>query len=386
MIDNVIPTDPRPILAPGLTAPQSECALAPTGAAVRPNLVALVALLISSPAAAQVAGSLQQPIIGGDAIASDVFPSAAQLIIGGTVNGQPIKSPVCTATLVAPDVVLTAGHCLEEFPITFGIFEMTDLTFWVTFEEDLGSMTDEQHGGDPPLPDDAVEAAGFLQHPDFAFESFQGGVDGPGKFDDIALVFLDRAITDRAHAWLPTAAEDASIAEQQTVDIVGYGQQTPAAADPFQPPAPGTVYVRMHAETFINELAEFEMQIGDGEETGRKCHGDSGGPTYAQVDTDLGDDVRVVGVTSHAYDDRDCLVGGVDTRVGPYLEWIADVFAEACADGIRVDCEEPGIPRPESEGEGGGGACAAGCSQSDPSPSGAVALVGLALLGRRRRT
>ena len=104
---------------------------------MRPVIPCLFALLITSPAAAQVAGSVQQPIINGEPVDSDVFPSAAQLIIGGSLQGQQIKSPVCTATLVAPDVVLTAAHCLEDFPLTFGIFPLDDMTFWVTFEDDI---------------------------------------------------------------------------------------------------------------------------------------------------------------------------------------------------------------------------------------------------------
>ena len=346
----------------------------------------LFALLLATPAAAQVSGTVQQPIINGDPISTDVFPSAAQLIIGGDLQGQDMRSPVCTATLVAPDVVLTAGHCLEDFPLTFGFFPLDDLTFWVTFEEDLGYMLDQEHQGNPPLPDDAVRASGFVQHPEFSFEGFKGGVDGPGQFYDIALVFLEEPITDRAHAWLPSEEEDASLAEQQTVDIVGYGQLSPEATDPFQPPEPGTVFIRTHAETFINELAEFEMQIGDGEDTGRKCHGDSGGPSYAQVETDLADDVRVVGVTSHAYDDRDCMVGGVDTRVGPYLDWIADELARACEDDVRTDCDEPGIPRPAAaDDDDGGDACAGGCTVASPSASAVGLLLLLGAVGLRRR-
>ena len=348
----------------------------------------LFALLLSTPAVAQVSGTVQQPIINGDPIDSDDFPSALQLIIGGNLNGQDVKAPVCTGTLVAPDVVLTAGHCLEEFPLTFGIFPLEDLTFWISFEEDLGYMLEQEHQGNPPLPDDAVEAAGFVQHPDWDFEALNAGVDGPAQFNDIALVFLEEPITDRQHAWLPTAEEDDSIEEQQTVDIVGYGQLTAESGGPFDPPEPGSVYIRTHAETFINELGEFEMQIGDGEETGRKCHGDSGGPTYAQVETDLIEDVRVVGVTSHAYDERDCLVGGVDTRVGPYLDWIADAFAEACDDGVRTDCDEPGILRPldPDDGDDGGTGCASGCAvQTQGTGGGSLLLLVGALALRRRR-
>ena len=57
------------------------------------------------------------------------------------------------------------------------------------------------------------------------------------------------------------------------------------------------------------------MQIGSGSETSRKCHGDSGGPTYMDVTTTSDVKQRVIGVTSHAYDESDCAKGGIDTRI-----------------------------------------------------------------------
>lgn len=354
-----------------------------------PQLLALFALAPGL-AFAGVAGSSQSAIIHGDAVDTDVFPSAAQLIIGGSLGGQDVKAPACTATLIAPDVALTAGHCLEDYPLTFGIIPLDGLTFWITFEEDLGYMVDQSSGGSPELPDDAVEAAAWVQHPGFDMQGMVGIVpEGPGKFDDIALIFLDRAVTDRPHAWLPTAEEDASLFEDQVVDIVGYGQRSAESGGPFQPPEPGTAFVRVHAESWINELGEFEMQIGGDSDSSRKCHGDSGGPSYARVETDLVDDVRVVGVTSHAYDERDCLVGGVDTRVGPYLDWIEDEMVVACEDGVRLECDEPGILRPAPSNDAdGGGVDGEGCRSSMAGGASASALA-LFLLGglvRRRRS
>ena len=36
----------------------------------------------------------------------------------------------------------------------------------------------------------------------------------------------------------------------------------------------------------INEIGGAEMQIGSDERSSRKCHGDSGGPTYLRVETE----------------------------------------------------------------------------------------------------
>ena len=55
--------------------------------------------------------------------------------------------------------------------------------------------------------------------------------------------------------------------------------------------------------------------------------------------------MRIVGVTSHAYDTTDCWeTGGVDTRVAAYLDWIDEEMRDACESGVREWCEQEGIP------------------------------------------
>ena len=75
----------------------------------------------------------------------------------------------------------------------------------------------------------------------------------------------------------------------------------------------------MCGKTKINELGEFEMQIGSDEKSTRKCYGDSGGATYLTLPNG---ELRLVGVTSHSYDSEGCSKGGIDTRVDAYLDWI----------------------------------------------------------------
>ena len=97
------------------------------------------------------------------------------------------------------------------------------------------------------------------------------------------------------------------------VQIVGWGQQTSDA----QPPA-GTVGVKFIADSVIGEIAPYELQIGDSPDDGRKCHGDSGGPTYFEVEGGEDPDPwRVIGVTSHSFDFTDCASrGGVGASRG----------------------------------------------------------------------
>ncbi len=322
-------------------------------------------------------------IIHGEPIGSDEYPSAAQLIVQGSmdVGGGPIPAtmPICTATLIAPDVALSAGHCVD--PLLIGLQEMV---FCVTFEEDQTWMMDPSYQSNPPLPDDAVCSSGAVQHPDFRVDAMPP--DGLSNYNDLSLVFLEDAIEDRPFAYMPDEAEAEQLVEQMEVDIVGYGMRDPIDTS--------TINERYRAHTFINELAEFEMQVGADSSTGRKCHGDSGGPTYVDVETELTESLRVIGVTSRAYAAmEDCNMGGVDMRVDAFLDWIEEAMIQACDDGLRSECDEPGIPRPPLPDEGddddddtGGGAGDSGCSGGNPFQwhGGAPHALGLLVLWRRR--
>ncbi len=292
-------------------------------------------------------------IINGEPISTDEFPSACQIIFQGTlIMGQyemPTTMPMCTGTLVAPEVVMAAAHCVEEDLITMGFGEIEDALYCVTFEEDQTWMMDQQYQGNAPLPDDAVCGSHWIGHPDFDVNSMTDGP--PANNNDVSLIFLDEAITDRDFAYVPQPGEGDQLVEQMTVDIVGYGMET-ADQNPWNPD-PNLANHRMWAETFINELGTHEMQIGDDATTGRKCHGDSGGPTYATLDTEFLVHERVIGITSRAYSaQEDCNIGGVDMRVDAFLDWFEEQFELACDEGWIDECDEPGLPVPPTEAEG----------------------------------
>jgi hypothetical protein len=295
--------------------------------------------------------------------------------------------------LIAPDVVLLAAHCLDPDTLTYGYGSLEDEEIRWTRQADLSAWTGEQI---VDWPADAVPAWDWVYHEQFDVFSMSMGL---AHNYDVGLLFLNTALTGVPLAVLPTTDDVAQIAQGAAVEIVGWGQQT---AD-VNPPA-GTYGYKQMAESFINELAEWEFQVGASREDARKCHGDSGGPTFLQVTTGSTDPWRQVGVTSHAYDASDCRrTGGVDTRVDAYLDWIDQELRARCQDGTRVWCEEEGIPaaplpEPEDTGdtagdedgdgedEDGDGGC--GCTGRAAAPLGLLALAppaGAALLLRRRR-
>jgi len=274
-----------------------------------------------------------QPIIGGNPSASGSYPTVGVILAVGTANGYSFGQMTCTATLIARDVVLTAGHCTEN-PFA-GTTDQYQFHFSLTTNvASFGQSTLD-------LPANTSQVAAVAPHPDFtmaAFDTFTGGL---GDFKDIALMILQQPMTSIEPSLLMEVDDSSAIAVGTSVEIVGYGQTDPDNQMSFG--------VKNEALSAINEVGGSEMQIGDALPTPQKCHGDSGGPSFLDVDDGKLPTQRVVGVTSHAYDSSDCYRGGVDTRVDPYRAWVHATMMQACSQGYRAaeQCSNGGgLPDP----------------------------------------
>lgn len=352
-----------------------------------------LALFACAPAAAPATAraTSTQAIINGEQCSEEEFPTAMAVLIDATINfdgfgTQDITTVMCTGTLIAPDVVLTAAHCTDPTGLTFGFGTVERADFYVSFQSDLSALAE---AGETPalIPETAIPVREALKNPEFDINNLNGEtVNGPGDFKDVGLLFLDTAIEGVEPELVLRASDAAALVVGAAVDIAGWGQQT-ATADPLQGPPPGTVGKKVCGASTINEVGEFEMQIGADATTTRKCHGDSGGPTYLIVDGQR----RVIGITSHAYDAEDCNKGGVDTRVDVWLPWIEGEMLSRCEAGTRAFCDEPGL------GEGAAAGVDVGAFVGDgrnfdrkrgcaSAPAGAVSALALALLLRRRKT
>lgn len=320
------------------------------------------------------------PIINGSDAAVADYPMTGGLIAEGKIGGFGGMTFLCSSTLIAPDVVLTAAHCVD-IEGMIGI-PLDELTFHYIRDPDLTAF---QLGSTAEVPADAGSGSDYVVYPDYV--GAQGVQVGLSANHDIALIFLDEAV-DHPYAYLPTKDEFAQIVTDMDVTIVGWGQQTSS-----QQPEPGTVQIKQVADSFISEMGETEFKVGEVRDDGRKCHGDSGGPTFATVETEALEDMRIIGVTSHAYDMTDCReTGGVDTKVSAYWDWIDAEMRERCANGTRAWCDEEGIippPMPaEPEDTGDGESPAGGCAcDATAGWAGGVwaGLVAMALVRRRQR-
>lgn len=289
-----------------------------------------------------VPGWALNDIINGENATIDDYPMTGGMLAGSVIEAggtqYDVKMMMCSSTLIAPDVVLLAAHCIdfEALEEQYGV-QLDDVDVAFSRQADLTAFD----GSPAEWPYDVAFAWEAVMHPGFNLQTLGGGLS---ENDDIGLLFLEEPILDVPHAFLPTPGEVGQIQEGNLVDVVGWGQQT---SD--QVPPAGSVQLKMQGQSYIAELAAYELQIGLDREDVRKCHGDSGGPSFMRVSGDWSDPMRLIGVTSHAYDQTDCNeTGGVDTRVDYYLDWIDDEMRARCEDGSRSWCEIEGIVTPSA--------------------------------------
>ena len=242
-----------------------------------------------------------QAVVGGAPTAAGDWPDAAAVYWGDSVS--------CTGVLVAPNVVLTAGHCAGN---------LTRVT--------LGT-NDHTSGGE------TIDVAAFYAYPEFL-----------GTYDVTAIVLAEDAVTPPRPIAMQCVIEDYLYAGAE-VAIVGFGATDEWGA------VWGTVLQEAYTTVVDPDCTDLDADCnpavspggeliagGDGVDS---CSGDSGGPLYLL--TSRGD--FVVGLTSRGVlpSATPCGAGGIYVRVDPVVDWIELVTGASL---VRPDCE--GINRAPS--------------------------------------
>ncbi|MCA9623635.1 MAG: S1 family peptidase [Myxococcales bacterium] len=288
-------------------------------------------------------------IVGGEVTTGD---PAVMLLVAYPPDHLTLE--LCTASLVGPDLLLTAAHCVD--PLThpdhsYGLFTGHDASAYPTVNTLVPQLR---------------EVASAELHPGYQREApFEA---------DIALVTLAEPLAVAPLFVRRTPLDESVIGAP--VRIVGYGAATYGEIDPR----------RRSATTEVVALgASDTVEIGDLEH--RACVGDSGGPALiAAAGVEM-----IFGVDSYS-DIQGCLEPAHYRRTDVYADFLegrvppapeetggggAGGSGEAGGAGGCADCE----PAPASEDEGG-------CSWSGREPgSGGAWLATLLLLGlglRRR--
>ncbi len=282
-------------------------------------------------------------VIGGSPTAAGEFPGVGALMynFGGEVMAG------CTGTLIAPDAVLTAAHCIDP-ALTGGIVPGFSLALDTT-TGNLGTV-----------PGRAI-------HPHESFDINVTAFDGLGTFYDVGVVLLAQSITTVEPVKMPRPDQAAEIAANLDLDIVGYGRTSNQTNE---------VGVLFDARTKLVSLNGTEIQVGMGSPQPQNCNGDSGGPALA----DLGDGRRIVGIVSRSFSGVECTMGGIDTRVDAYLTWIHGKVTTGipCGSGLAEPCDGD---LPDDDG-----GCCSTAGRGGPGAAMLGVLVGLTLRRRRPRS
>jgi MYXO-CTERM domain-containing protein len=309
----------------------------------------------------QTTGSDTQIFGGSRDDDTNAFSGVVALRVGAAGTFE-----LCSGALLAPNVVLTARHCVTK-----------NVTTSVSCDQNGQSANGPHVIGDQDPQNIGVyvgASPNFGQHPVAVAKAI---VAPQGEYlcdSDIALVVLDQAITSVT----PMAVRLHTVAQPgETIRSVGYGQNDDKMpiGNRFRKTGVEVLAQGKAISASKTPLGRHEFEVGLS-----ICQGDSGGPAISEQTG------AVIGVVSRG--------GGCDENYGHIYTTTAgfdDIYTQAFAlagGSPKVEAGDVGEPMssedpPKADDASSQGGCSAAPSKSS-STAGAL-LLALAVVGLRRR-
>lgn len=289
--------------------------------------------LVSTTASLSRAASVDVPVVGGTAVERGAFPDVVAVV---GADGS-----LCSGTLIAADLVLTAGHCIEGDPIEV-IVDSVDLS----------------------RPDgDRRRVKWARAYPDW-LDTY-----------DVGIVMLEHPVFAKPRAIAQRCGARDLFKVGLPLQLVGFGLTTPSGADDNTklhratlPLIDPTCTTDLSCAPAVAPSGEF-IAGGMGVDA---CFGDSGGPVYIETPNGL----ALIGVVSRGVVSwsEPCASGGVFVRADKVVAWIERVSGREVA---RAACDEPA--------DSGGVLEPAGCNAGAVQSGFALYYALLVVVGLRRR-
>jgi hypothetical protein len=302
----------------------------------------------------------EDPIYGGSVDADGANGAVVALRVG-----EGTKAELCSATAIAPNVLLTARHCVSK-----------SITKTIICDSRGESENGPHFGDDQPVEDIRVFTGA---KPDFG-----GAVSAEVRHilhpdgsvvcnRDIALLVLDRPLDDIKPLAF-RATRRVGVTEQ--IRSVGYGKSdTGASGTRLRKTGVAVRAVGPGLSSSDTALGENEFEVGLS-----ICHGDSGGPAISQTTG------AIIGVVSRGGECTEDF-GHVYTETAGFTDLIEDAIKLAGAAPPELEPDGPSsappiATAPHSNSNGG---CSVARPQANGEAFGALALALAAFAARRRR-